>query len=62
MVVKLTIVADGKVARCEILSSSLNDKTFENEIARMILEQFRFSKIAQGEESYEKPLTFNPQK
>jgi TonB family protein len=62
MVVKITIAADGKVSRCEILSSSLNDKSFENEIARMILDQFRFSKIPEGEEYYDTPLKFRPEK
>jgi outer membrane biosynthesis protein TonB len=62
MIVKITIAADGTVARCDIISSSLNDKKFENEIARTILEQFRFSKIAQGEEYHDRALNFHPEK
>jgi protein TonB len=62
MTVKITVAADGTVSRCEILSSSLNDKTFEEEIRRMIQDQFRFSRIAQGEEYYNKSLNFRPEK
>ncbi|MBI1823686.1 MAG: AgmX/PglI C-terminal domain-containing protein [Nitrospirae bacterium] len=62
MLVKIILAADGSVIRCDILSSTLNDRTFEEEIRRMIQEQFRFSRIAQGEESYNHSLKFHPEK
>ncbi|MBI1820347.1 MAG: AgmX/PglI C-terminal domain-containing protein [Nitrospirae bacterium] len=59
MKVNIIIAADGHVAKCEILSSGLGDKKFESEIAQIIQDQFKFSKIIQGEESVLKDLSFN---
>jgi protein TonB len=60
MVIRMTIAPDGHVVRCDVLSSELNDKPFETEIARIIQEQFKFSKITQGDEFYDRKLTFHP--
>ncbi len=56
----IVIAADGHVVKCEILSSNLGDKPFESEIARIIQDQFKFSKITRGEESFDKELNFHP--
>jgi periplasmic protein TonB len=61
MVVRIFVAADGTVIKCEILSSSISNKKFENEIVRLIQEQFRFSKIAQGEEYHVRSLNFHPE-
>ena len=47
MTVTVIIAADGHVIKCEIVSSDLGDKNFERE-------------IAQGEESFDRPLNFHP--
>ncbi|MHB8481250.1 MAG: AgmX/PglI C-terminal domain-containing protein [Nitrospiria bacterium] len=60
MTVKMIIAADGHVIQCKVLSSHLGDKNFENEIAQIIQDQFKFSKIFQGEESFDKVLIFQP--
>jgi outer membrane biosynthesis protein TonB len=63
MVIRMTIAPDGHVVRCEVLSSELNDKPFETEIARIIQEQFKFTKITQGDEIYPpKTLKFGLEK
>ncbi|MBI3606162.1 MAG: AgmX/PglI C-terminal domain-containing protein [Nitrospirae bacterium] len=60
MVIRMTIAPDGHVVRCDVLSSELKDKPFETEITRIIQEQFKFTKIIQGEEFYDRKLNFHP--
>ncbi len=60
MVIRMTLAPNGHVVRCDVLSSELNDKLFETEIVRIIQEQFKFTKITQGEEFYDRKLNFHP--
>ena len=60
IVLEIVIDATGKVQRCIVKESTMNNQKFESELRNLILNRFKFKAIPEGEVTVQIPYLFLP--
>jgi len=57
VIMEITIAASGEVTACRVISSTINNSSFEHELVN-IVKSFRFKSIPEGEVTVQNPFIF----